>query len=161
MERMDSFKRHFKHVQQISVWHCATFCEHGQLKGWQPHFQPMEALRKLLLPGSGCLEFLKGMAGMDFWSKHVELKSPFGSASHFANSAAARAWQPHFQPTAANCSISIIVCGLQQSHSTTESTITALQQILETATPWPNPLLFCIGQVFPAAATKGWDLLQP
>ena len=25
------------------VWHCVTFCEHGQLKGWQPRFQPTEA----------------------------------------------------------------------------------------------------------------------
>ena len=25
------------------VWHCVTFCEHGQLKGWQPHFQPAVA----------------------------------------------------------------------------------------------------------------------
>ena len=94
------------------------------------------AVRKLLLPGSGCLEFLKGMAGMDFLSKHAEpkLKSPFSSASHFANIGQLQGWQPHFQPTVAKGSISIIIYGLQQSHSTTESTITALQQILETTT---------------------------
>ena len=60
----------------------------------------MEALRKLLLPGSGCLEFLKGMAGMDFLSKHVELKlkSPFGSASHFAKLGSCKAGSPTSNP---------------------------------------------------------------
>ena len=28
-----------KHVQQISFRQCVTFCEHRQLKGWQPHVQ--------------------------------------------------------------------------------------------------------------------------
>ena len=93
------------------------------------------AVRKLLLPGSGCLEFLKGMAGMDFLNKHVDLKSPFGSVSPFAKLGSCKAGSPHFQPTAAKSSISIIVYGLQRSDSTTESTITALQHILETATP--------------------------
>ena len=32
----DSFN---KHVQQISFRQCVTFCEHRQLKGWQPHVQ--------------------------------------------------------------------------------------------------------------------------
>ena len=32
-----------KHVEQISFRQCVTFCEHGQLKGWQPHFQPTVA----------------------------------------------------------------------------------------------------------------------
>ena len=31
------------HVEQISFRQCVTFCEHGQLKGWQQHFQPTEA----------------------------------------------------------------------------------------------------------------------
>ena len=26
-----------KHVEQISFRQCVTFCEHRQLKGWQPH----------------------------------------------------------------------------------------------------------------------------
>ena len=56
------------------------------------------AVRKLLLPGSGCLEFLKGMAGMDFLSKHVELKSPFGSASHFAKLGSCKAGSPTSNP---------------------------------------------------------------
>ena len=37
---MDSLN---KHVQQISFRQCVTFCEHRQLKGWQPHFQRREA----------------------------------------------------------------------------------------------------------------------
>ena len=32
-----------KHVEQISVGQWVTFSEHGQLKGWQPHFQPTMA----------------------------------------------------------------------------------------------------------------------
>ena len=32
-----------KHVEQISFRQCVTFCEHRQLKGWQPHFQPTVA----------------------------------------------------------------------------------------------------------------------
>ena len=29
-----------KHVEQNLFRQCITFCEHGQLKGWQPRFQP-------------------------------------------------------------------------------------------------------------------------
>ena len=32
-----------KHVKQISFGQWVTCCEHGQLKGWQPHFQPTVA----------------------------------------------------------------------------------------------------------------------
>ena len=32
-----------KRVEQISFQQCVTFREHGQLKGWQPHFQPTVA----------------------------------------------------------------------------------------------------------------------
>ena len=33
-----------KHVEEISFWQCVAFCEHGQLKGWQPQdFQPIFA----------------------------------------------------------------------------------------------------------------------
>ena len=34
-----------KHVEKISFRQCGsgTFCEHGQLKGWKPHFQPTVA----------------------------------------------------------------------------------------------------------------------
>ena len=32
-----------KHVQQVSFRQWVTFWEHGQLKGWQPHFQPTVA----------------------------------------------------------------------------------------------------------------------
>ena len=37
---MDSLN---KHVEQISFRQCVTFCEHRQLKSWQPHFQPIVA----------------------------------------------------------------------------------------------------------------------
>ena len=36
-----------EHVEKISVWQCVTFCEHGQLKGWQPRFQPTAAKSSL------------------------------------------------------------------------------------------------------------------
>ena len=39
-EGMDSLN---KHVEQVCFRHGVTFCEHGQLKGWQPHFQPTVA----------------------------------------------------------------------------------------------------------------------
>ena len=32
-----------KDVAETSFQQCVTFSEHGQLKGWQPHFQPTEA----------------------------------------------------------------------------------------------------------------------
>ena len=54
--------------------------------------------------------------------------------------------------------------GLQQSHGTTESTITALQQILEATTPWPNPLLLCIRHVFSTffcSCNEGMGMMQP
>ena len=40
MAGMDSLN---EHVEQISFRQCGTFCEHRQLKGWQPHFQPTVA----------------------------------------------------------------------------------------------------------------------
>ena len=32
-----------KHVEHICFRQCVTFWEHGQLQGWQPHFQPTVA----------------------------------------------------------------------------------------------------------------------
>ena len=40
LQGMDSWN---KHVEQTSFRQCVTFCEKGQLKGWQPHFQPTVA----------------------------------------------------------------------------------------------------------------------
>ena len=104
-----------KHVQQISFRQRIRFCQHRQLKGWKPRFQPAGAksnnawrwqlrdptfclsawdgfflqlqqrdghnaelqeraacLKTVkLLVGSGCLEFPKGMAGIDSLNKHV------------------------------------------------------------------------------------------
>ena len=48
--------------------------------------------------------------------------------------------------------------GLQQSNSTTESTITVLKlsnTSWETTTPWPNPLLLCVRQVFFCSCNEG------
>ena len=40
MAGMDSLD---KHVEQISFPQCIICCEHGELKCWQPHFQPTKA----------------------------------------------------------------------------------------------------------------------
>ena len=42
---MDSLDKHLdKHVAEIAFRQCVTFCQHPQLKGWQPHLQPTIAL---------------------------------------------------------------------------------------------------------------------
>ena len=84
-------------------------------------------------------------------------KSPFGSASHFANMGSWKAGSPTSNPLLLKAQSRQVFVNLQQSHSTTESTITVLQQILETTTAWPNALLLCMRQVlFSEATTKGW-----
>ena len=105
------------------------------------------ALRNLkLLVGSGCLEFPKVMAGMDSLDKHV--RNLFLGVSHiFPTRAAERLAAALPNPLLLKSQSRQLFIGLQQSHSTAESTITALQQILETTTPRPNPLLLCMRQV--------------
>ena len=44
MAGMDSLNNH---VEQISFRQCVTFCKSGQLKGWQPHFQPTVAKKSI------------------------------------------------------------------------------------------------------------------
>ena len=89
-------------------------------------------------------------------------KSLFGSESLFANIGSWKAGSPTSSPLLLKAQSRQLFIGLQQQHGTTESTITALQQILEAITQWPNPLLLCIRQAFTtffcfsAAATKGW-----
>ena len=39
MAGMDPETNTSNHVEQISFRQCVTFCEHRQLKGWQPRFQ--------------------------------------------------------------------------------------------------------------------------
>ena len=50
-----------EYVEQISFRQCITFCEHGQLKGWQPHFEPTVAKNSIstivhCFGGSCCME---------------------------------------------------------------------------------------------------------
>ena len=111
-------------------------------KGWAScnHFAGLmecSALRKIKLPvrvGSGCLEFQERMAGMDFWKKHVPQIS-FGSVSHFANMCrlkAGRLASNSSWKAGRHASNSLLLkaqsrqvfTGLQQSRSTTDSTIT-------------------------------------
>ena len=83
------------------------------------------ALRNVkLLVGSGCLEFQKEMAGMDSFDKHVE--QPFRSESHFSNTSSWKAGRPVSNPLLLKAQSRKLFIGLQQSHSTAESTITAL-----------------------------------
>ena len=74
-------------------------------------------------------------------------KSLFGSALHFANMGNWKAGSHTSNPLLLKAQSQQLFIGLQQSHSTTESTITALQQIFNTTTPWPNPLHISIRAV--------------
>ena len=87
-----------------SLHETGFFLQLQQIWEWCTNVELVEraaALRNLkLLVGSGCLEFQKGMAGMDSWNKHVvtccEHLQPKGS-------------QTRFQPTEAKNSISAIL----------------------------------------------------
>ena len=206
-----------------------TFCEHGQLKGWQPHFQPTvvkssippttihclavvtwkhrrseysltspgdhnsvtkpsaslykigffcscnkgmgmmqpqcraggaycrtAALRDLkLLVGSGCLEFPKGMSGMDSWNKHVEQIS-FRQCVTFSEYGQLKGWQPHFQPAVAKSKISTH-CNSRhgkRKKNTFQFSITTLEDHNTDQT-------FCFSEwdTNPESSRKGWDLL--
>ena len=79
---------------------------------------------------------------------NMSYKSPFGSASHFANICQLKPWRPHFQPKEAKS----FLCS---SHRGGQSVY--CNNSWETTTPGPNPLLLCMRQdLFSAAATKGW-----
>ena len=43
--RLRFHKRHgfLRQACRTNLLQCVTFCEHGQLKGWKPHFQPTVA----------------------------------------------------------------------------------------------------------------------
>ena len=67
------------------------------------------ALRDLkLLVGSECLEFQKGMAGMDSWDKHVKQISCWQWVTCFKRGQL-KGWQPHFRPSVAKSSISTVL----------------------------------------------------
>ena len=91
---------------------------------------------------------------------NMSSKSPFGSASHFANIGSWKAGSPISNPLLLKAQSRQAFVGLQQSRSTTESTITVLWQILETTTPWPNPLLLCMRQVFFWSCNEGMGMMQ-
>ena len=65
---MDSWN---KHIEQISFRQCITFCEHGQLKGCPPHFQPSVAKNSIstILHCFGCF-LLHGNMGPTFARCH-------------------------------------------------------------------------------------------
>ena len=182
---MDSLN---KHVEQIS-FRQSHFANIGSwkagssTKGWAWCNQNAEctvALRNLLLVGSLWLEFPKGVKGMDALNKHVEQIS--FRQSHFANigswkagsptsnplllkaqSRQLKGWQPNFHPLLLKAQSRQLFIGLQESHSTVESTISLLQQILETTNPWPNPLLLCMRQaftIFSCSCNKGMAMMQ-
>ena len=105
------------------------------------------------------------MAGMDVLvlNERVDQIS-FGTASHFANMGSWKAGSPTSSPLLLKAQSRQLFIGLQQSHGTTESTINALQQILEATTPWPNPLLLCIRHVFSTffcSCNEGMGMMQP
>ena len=84
-------------------------------------------------------------------------KSLFGSESYFSNTSSWKAGSPISNPLLLKAQSRQVFVGLQQSHSTAESTITIFQNILDTTIAWPNALLLCMRQVlFSEAATKGW-----
>ena len=65
-----------------------------------------------------------------------------------------KGWQPHHPPWIKAQSPKPFIV-LQWSHGTIGDR-NIPQQVLETTTPWPNPLLLCIQLVFSPAGTKGW-----
>ena len=90
------------------------------------------ALRNLkLLAGSGCLEFQKGNGRKGFLkqpcptSLAMSNKSPFGTAWHSANIGSWKAGSHTCNPLLLKAQSRQVFIGLQQSQSTTESTITA------------------------------------
>ena len=178
-----------KHVQQVSFRQCVEFCEHGQLKGRQPHFQPTVAkisilamvlqnhcigrskswtkqlhdqtlclgawdrhfsvaetkgwawwkhniadpveqtvaLRNLLLVESGCLEIPNGMAGIDSLDdKHIIQQISFRQCVTFCQHGSWKAGSPASNPLLLKTQSRQLFIGLQQSDSTTESTMTDL-----------------------------------
>ena len=115
-----------------------------------------------LLTRSGCLKIPQwNSAGIDSLDKHVEQIS-FRQCVTFCEHRQLKGWQPRVQPTVAKSSISTTVHGGEQSHSTTESTITALlKHFLATTTPWPNPLLLCMMTgLFFCSCNEGMGMMQ-
>ena len=73
--------------------------------------------------------------------------SPFGSASHFANIGNWKAGRPTSNPRRPKAQFTVVTWKHNQ---------VSCNNSWKTTTPWPDPLLLCIWQIFSAAATKGW-----
>ena len=111
----------------------------------QPWFNAEMAEFKLLV-GSGGLEFPQGIEGMDSLNKHVE-QICFRQCVTFCEHRQLKGRQPHFQPTETKSSV-------YSSHMKTQSV--SCNNSWKATTPWPNPLLLRMRQVFSAVTTKAW-----
>ena len=96
----------------LCIW---QVCSAAATKGWAWCHHLMQRWRNVLrLTGTssfwqvGCLEFQKGIAGMDSLNKHVQQIS-FRQCVTFWEHPQLKGWPPRFQPTEAKCSISTIV----------------------------------------------------
>ena len=67
-----------KHVEQISFRQWVTFSEHGQLKGWQPHFEPIIAKHSI----STILHCFGGFCCMETWGRLLQDATTNGLGDH-------------------------------------------------------------------------------
>ena len=67
-----------KHVEQISFRQWVTFSEHGQLKGWQPHFEPIVAKNSI----STILHCFGGSCCMETWGRLLQDATTNGLGDH-------------------------------------------------------------------------------
>ena len=157
-------------MSNISFRQYVTFSDHGQLKGWQPRFQPTQAksIQKLILDNSSltfkfgyhnsifCKDDATTMKLVERAAALRDLKLLVGSGgldftrgmdswTYMSNKSlfGSASHRVHGQLKGWQLFI-----GLQQK----------FYKILETATAWPNTLRLCMRQVlFSVAATKGWE----
>ena len=107
-------------------------------------------------PASGSewmLGILKRYGGNGFLKKNMSHKSLFGSESYFSNTSSWKAGSPISNPLLLKAQSRQLFMGLQQSHSTAESTITASWR------PQLRDQFLCFparNRSFSSAAMKGW-----
>ena len=136
-----------------------AWCNHDLMQRWRKVRGSQEAQAS----GRECrLGIPRGMAGMDFWNKHVQHIS-FRLCITFCEH---RHWQPHFQPTVAKSSISTSVhwfaAVTQNDWEHNHCIVTNLGDHNSVTKP---PASLHKTSVSSAAATKGWawckhDLMQ-